>query len=125
MNDYIFNPDCEAEYPCWQHHAEHHNTQPPVRWVIDLAEAVVSFRLRALQLWRNDDAYWKVYEASQSMHALINERWRNIHFAPFKWKLGEGAEFAMPELNEGIPQTLQDLLASLPPTLTTAFKRRF
>jgi|SRR5882724_1038731 len=93
-----FNPDCQPEkFPCWQHYAEHHNCQPPTKWVLDLAAALVDFRLRELRLHPKGDTAFNVYIAAHMLHDLYNARWRFIHFEPFLWPVGKSKDTFIPE----------------------------
>jgi hypothetical protein len=115
--------DCIPEkYPCDQNYGDHWASQPPTRWVLDLATALVSFRLRALQLNATDEAYYKVYEAGHMMHNLVNQRWCNIVrdkscFMPYEPKGRRSSAFAF---SEG----MEDLLAAVQPKRSFGTIRR-
>lgn len=90
------DPDCQPfDFPCWQHYADHERSQPPTKWVINLAHAVVRFRAATA---RTDEDYWKLYQSAHSLHELINQRWRNCVRAPYEFAVGSLKEDTyMPE----------------------------
>lgn len=120
----MLDVDCQPyDYPCWQHYGEHYASQPPTRWVIDLALAVVRFRAATA---KTDDDFFLLYMASHRLHELISQRWRNCVFEPFEFPVGSSQDTFVP-VDDKIKthELLEQLGFNLKPPTTQPIHRRF
>lgn len=111
---------CEAPgFPCWEHYGPHYATQRPVKWVIDLAEAALRFRMQTLPTNPEIEDLQIIQAATWSLINLKNQQWRDCVREPFQFFPGEGTETASPKDGKG-----SNLLALLGLKLVTPIKRR-
>lgn len=117
--------DCQPwDYPCWQHYGIHHASQPPTQWVLDLALALVRFRIATA---KTSEDFTKVYDAARYLHNLSNDRWRNCVREPFEFPVGKTKDTFVPEDDKiKAHQLLEQLGFNLPiPNPPPPIVRRF
>lgn len=78
--------------PCWQHYGSHYASQPPVAWVLSLADSLVRFRARALPTSPSVEDLQKLRDAVDLSINLQNAQWRDCVRTPFNFAPYAGAD---------------------------------
>lgn len=107
-----------GKYPCWEQY-EWRTSQPPVKWVTDLAESLLRFRMTSLPSNPEIEDLQKVERAVNYLIGLLGARWRGcvrepFNFAPFEGITpSEGMEGSIH--NEQLSMVLANLIGSQEP----------